>query len=689
MKMWSGQHGTSPKSQLTQRTGSSLECDFEEVGLTTEFDKPSPFRVSIHPTLSRGLILDAHREAFSAFLTAIVLTSSAILLLSSLHTLHKSNHETVATEKSLLRLYYKNHNPHGMIQPGEQLAKVIHDTYRVPYRLLEPLSTQNRDKLLTHLRNPSMNTSVSRSVFFVHMNGTDYWERIRAFSNALTFACNTDRVAVIIWRENTRFKKSFDELFSYKDVQVCSPLIVESIKEEEILRLDNIRASSLRNSSTGFDYAELSVRVINDKSSGKPVMSNIDMALVHESAVRDAHLEVTISGSFSSRFSARSDAASILENCVIGRTLLAKLTLSSVHLAVKKAAEYNEQGVFEALHDDFEIPFLLLDGLGPLTARLLLDRLLEEKKMGNPTPRIAWVQPQYGLGNRLRAIGSMWAYARATNRILVVIWVPDFHMNCSFSDLFLGHEDVFLADKMSEAWPFPKARQMDPFMVRSVKWFNYMHTRDGEQRPSSDILEADVTHHVYVSSAYVIQSAETHGIIRTQSPYWRILRELIPHETVARLVERGSIRVEHNTLGVHVRARKLNSDVQGVHFDAYSRESALRTDYWRGLTNHRTFLVEMQRQSKDKMFYVAADMSGTLEVFEREFPGRIIYTPRSCDTRSKNCMQYALADVLLLAKCNNILGSYWSSYTELACRWGGGKYRLAGVDFGKPMSLMK
>lgn len=675
MKMWWEGRSQSQTTQLSHRSSRTSECDFEELDLTAECDKHSTEGLAIHRTLSRGFILDAHPEAVSAFFTAIFLTSSAILIISSIHNVHKSNHKPLPLDKSLYRLYNEYYNSHVEIMPGQQLAKVIHNTFQVPYRFLEPLSTTNRDNLLSYLRTKE---SVKHRVLFVHINGPDFWERIRAFSDALAFAKNTDRVAIVIWRENSQFRQSFDDLF---ERQACSPFIVQSIKEEELLRLDNIRTKMLRNSTTGFDYAELSIREINFTNA----KSIADLQLFHGSAASDVHIEATISGSFYSSFSARSDAASILEMCVAGKTVLAKQAISSVHLAVKKTADYDQPEVVKALHDDFKIPFLLLGGLKPVLARILLDKLLEEKQMGNPFPRTAWVQPQYGLGNRLRAIGSMWAYARATNRILVVVWIPDEHMNCNFGDLFIGNENLILSDQISEAWPFLEARRKDSFMMRSMKWYNFMYTRFGEHHPPSKKIEAVSTQNVYASSAYVIQSAETPGVIRTQSPYWKILHELTPHITVARLVQRGSIRISSDTMGVHVRARKLNSDVKGVHFGAYSRKSAQRTDYWRTLTNFRTFLVQMRLQRKDQIFYVAADKSDTLEVFEREFPGRIMYTPRSCDTRLKNCVQYALADVLLLSKCKNILGSYWSSYTELACRWGGARYRLAGVDFGKPM----
>eukprot|EP00171_Calliarthron_tuberculosum_P014838 IDg14838t1 len=134
-------------------------------------------------------------------------------------------------------------------------------------------------------------------------------------------------------------------------------------------------------------------------------------------------------------------------------------------------------------------------------------------------------------------------------------------------------------------------------------------------------------------------------------------------------------------MGIHIRGRSIKTDISGVSISDYSKEASRRTDYWRKLTGVAAFIDEMRRQSKNQLFYIAADQKDVLDRVEKEFPGRVYYTPRECDSRSRDCLPYALADILLLAKCSSIRGSYWSSFSELSCRWGGAKFLLAGVDF--------
>jgi hypothetical protein len=97
----------------------------------------------------------------------------------------------------------------------------------------------------------------------------------------------------------------------------------------------------------------------------------------------------------------------------------------------------------------------------------------------------------------------------------------------------------------------------------------------------------------------------------------------------------------------------------------------------------------MRKQSLSQIFYVAADKVETLGRMDAEFPSRVLYTPRHCDSRERECLRFAMADILILSRCSTIRGSYWSSFSELSLRLGAGSVLLAGVDFGKPTAGRK
>ena len=92
-------------------------------------------------------------------------------------------------------------------------------------------------------------------------------------------------------------------------------------------------------------------------------------------------------------------------------------------------------------------------------------------------------------------------------------------------------------------------------------------------------------------------------------------------------------------------------------------------------------------------FYLAADTDEAYAGLTARFPGRILYTPRPCaaarcDFRDCAGLFYALVDMYNLAQARTILGSGWSSYSEVAAYLGGSGGRpiaklMVGRDFGK------
>ena len=70
----------------------------------------------------------------------------------------------------------------------------------------------------------------------------------------------------------------------------------------------------------------------------------------------------------------------------------------------------------------------------------------------------------------------------------------------------------------------------------------------------------------------------------------------------------------------------------------------------------------------DARVFLAADQSQTYTAFSQTYGDRLVGLQRQVFDRSTAQLQYALADMLLLARCRILLGSNWSSFTEAALR---------------------
>ena len=74
-------------------------------------------------------------------------------------------------------------------------------------------------------------------------------------------------------------------------------------------------------------------------------------------------------------------------------------------------------------------------------------------------------------------------------------------------------------------------------------------------------------------------------------------------------------------------------------------------------------------------------MSENYEVFIKTYGEKLAYLPRAVFDRSKEQITYALADAILLSKTSHLLGSTWSSFSEIAMRLSSEKQIIEMSDF--------
>ena len=158
----------------------------------------------------------------------------------------------------------------------------------------------------------------------------------------------------------------------------------------------------------------------------------------------------------------------------------------------------------------------------------------------------------------------------------------------------------------------------------------------------------------------------------------------------------------------------------------YGREAAAQLRAYRNASHWSQFVLRIEQllaaagTGADGVpttrLYVAADSAEAYRGLVGRFGDAVVYTPRDCgdggnssaegasghgaagqrcDWRDCGAMVASLVDMLNLARCQRILGSGWSSFTEVAAQWGGGggggeggeeddgvPLERAGIDFG-------
>lgn len=276
-----------------------------------------------------------------------------------------------------------------------------------------------------------------------------------------------------------------------------------------------------------------------------------------------------------------------------------------------------------------------------------------------------YVDVQHGLGNRIRAIGSAAAIAARSQRELVIVWEADHHCECEFNDLFDYSGKVFTRSFIGEAH-------------KTMDVYNYMEIEHGavKDRP----IEVNADKHLYLRSAYTFNSP-----LSDWSNEDQFIKELRPSKQVLDLI--APFKVD-GYIAAHIRM-EAGAGLDSNTYDSienWTQEGHNQLQYWREKSHYSVFLKridELIELDSTLKLFLATDLQETYDIFEQYYGERLVYLKRKTFDRSKEQMIYALADMLLLSRCQKLLGSTWSSFSEAAMRLSNtySKIEMSGKDF--------
>lgn len=321
------------------------------------------------------------------------------------------------------------------------------------------------------------------------------------------------------------------------------------------------------------------------------------------------------------------------------------------------------------------------------------------------------VHVQHGLSNRLRALASAAAVAASLAMPLKVVWLPDHHCAARFSDLFRVRSELsalslaainstamasVAALRSQDVWEDPNSSPaLHLLSEEKFDVYNYMEPEKGAVK-NAPILskKGSLKKSVYVKSAYRLwhdAGLSDDGISRALSslvlsePVVAVIGALRqPHDAekdkdALIAVEAGNLRVPSldSAIGVHIRHSAPANEVAGLQSKEYptaawSALAAARemssVDVYAAAMRNATLTAQAAAQQH---FYVSSDSPDIVEQLQKEFGAdRVTHLNKeSCDDRSVRCTRQALVDQLLLGQTSRLLGSVWSSYSEVAALW--------------------
>lgn len=246
------------------------------------------------------------------------------------------------------------------------------------------------------------------------------------------------------------------------------------------------------------------------------------------------------------------------------------------------------------------------------------------------------IEPLGGLANRMRAIAGAADLARQTRARLIVVWTLDATLRCPLGDLFE---------------PLP----CRVYECRLPSWRHRLLTAALALWPGLRRLDD-----AFINARCKPAPEGVARLLGGRSLYIRACenitqtRDMSLFRPAAPLLARSMAADWRHTTGLHIR-RTDNTQAR--------RHSPTRL-----------FISRIEAEiSRDPgaRFYLATDSPDEERTLTARFPGRITVMPKaSLDRGDPEAVRLALLDLWHLSRCRHILGSYWSSFSDIAADWG-------------------
>jgi hypothetical protein len=329
--------------------------------------------------------------------------------------------------------------------------------------------------------------------------------------------------------------------------------------------------------------------------------------------------------------------------------------------------------------------FLFGPELSEAIQKETLEKAIKNRSYQKPQKKNFYINVKNGLGNRLRALASAYNIAKSCNRKLVVIWVPDNHCGALFTDLYKVNylfKDVTIIEQ--EFNPSPQAiRQYNlsedkvpsSATTNSKNQIVYDYTIYQDQ-----LIDVDSHLDIYVISSCVLNSPLTNWYKESV-----FLKYLEPIDDIALKIYEFEITSEiSKAIGIHIR---MGQPIDCFNYEdtaQWNSKSRGDIEIWRKKSHYSTFLGEMDRITKlnpKQTFFLCCDNDYIYNEIINLKKYNIISFKKDVYDRSQAQIKTAVIDLALLSKTQYILGSNWSSFTEIAHRIHGGQLKLAGINF--------
>ncbi|MDE7024909.1 MAG: hypothetical protein K2O88_03405 [Paramuribaculum sp.] len=261
------------------------------------------------------------------------------------------------------------------------------------------------------------------------------------------------------------------------------------------------------------------------------------------------------------------------------------------------------------------------------------------------------ISPLGGLANRMRAILSARALATDAGATLKVLWNVCSELGCEPQWLFNTEYWDFeweTTSPTSHHWlwkPGGKSNLYIPRLWQSLLFAKQIHdhTLLGNKFTQETILKA-ADKRLYITSGLCFYPYNSSDAAKLFSPT----------QSITDMANKNlSMMQGCNKVGVHIRRTDNSQSIK--HSPDHLFSSMIRQQIF---------------QKPDTMFYLATDSTDVKNKLIKEFGGRIVTSHEEACRSSQQGIINAWAEMLTLSRMNLIIGSFYSSFSEMAAQIG-------------------
>jgi hypothetical protein len=254
------------------------------------------------------------------------------------------------------------------------------------------------------------------------------------------------------------------------------------------------------------------------------------------------------------------------------------------------------------------------------------------------------VKPMGGLANRMRVIASAYHYALEYQYPVTLIWERSFVLNCPFTRLFKLPDNTSLIEY-----------SRSPLSVRALSFSQKFLRKTGISIP--------LGHDYYLVGDAVQNDDKVNQLTAHQKVYIETVHKfaeqhrggalLVPVEELQTSISHVRNNYKDFTLGVHIRR---TDNMNSIKFSPLKE----------------FFHVIDQELSKhpDLSIFLATDSLPEEQAMKNRYKDRVMCLHKTLNRNDEKGIRDALVDLYCLAASDKIIGSHYSSFSEVAAQIG-------------------